>query len=156
MVRARGLSVARRSDDGPLPVDTEVWIGDSMGELSAYYLAADVAYVGGSVVPLGGQNLIEAAAAGCPILIGPHTFNFAAASDDAVAVGAALRVDDYDALVVGRHRTRARCRATHDDARGGPRLRRRASRRDGADRRCDRRARRGVVTRATDDREERA
>ena len=100
MVRARGLVVARRSDAAAIPADAQVWIGDSMGELWAYYLAADLAYIGGSVAPLGGQNLIEAAAAGCPILIGRHTFNFAAASDDAVRSGAALRVADYDLLVV--------------------------------------------------------
>ncbi len=100
LVRARGLEVARRSDDRPPTAATQVWIGDSMGELWAYYLAADVAYIGGSIVPLGGQNLIEAAAAGCPIVIGQHTFNFASASDEAVKVGAAVRVADYDALVV--------------------------------------------------------
>ena len=97
---AQGFRVQRRSDDAVVSDDTEVWIGDSMGELAAYYLAADVAYVGGSIVPRGGQNLIEAAACGCPILIGPHTFNFAAASDDAVRAGAALRVDDFDQLIV--------------------------------------------------------
>ncbi len=99
MLRARGLAVARRSDDRPPTATTQVWLGDSMGELWAYYLAADVAYIGGSIVPLGGQNLIEAAAAGCPIVIGQHTFNFASASDEAVKVGAAVRVADYDGLV---------------------------------------------------------
>ena len=71
-----------------------------MGELWGYYLAADLTYVGGSIPPLGGQNLIEAAAAGCPILIGRNTFNFSVASDEAVRVGAGVRVDDFDALVV--------------------------------------------------------
>lgn len=99
-IAARGLAVQRRSDDAPLSTETDVWLGDSMGELVAYYLAADVAYVGGSIAPLGGQNLIEAAAAGCPVLIGRHTFNFAAASDEAVRTGAAVRVVDYDALVL--------------------------------------------------------
>lgn len=98
--RARGLVVQRRSEGRPLDDATQVWIGDSMGELWAYYLAADLAYVGGSVVPLGGQNLIEAAAAGCPVLLGRHTFNFTAASDEAVRVGAAVRVSDFDALIV--------------------------------------------------------
>ena len=98
--RSKGFDVARRSDGEAVSPRTRVWIGDSMGELWAYYLAADVAYVGGSIAPLGGQNLIEAAAAGCPILIGRHTFNFAVASDEAVRVGAASRVGDYDALVV--------------------------------------------------------
>ena len=100
MTAAKGLATQRRSDDLPLRPGVQAWIGDSMGELWAYYLAADVAYVGGSIVPLGGQNLIEAAAAGCPVLIGRHTFNFAVASDEAVRVGAAVRVADYDALAI--------------------------------------------------------
>ena len=94
------MVVRRRSDEQALSTETDVWIGDSMGELSAYYFAADLAYVGGSIPPLGGQNLIEAAAAGCPVLVGPNTFNFAAASDEAVRAGAAKRVVDYDALIV--------------------------------------------------------
>jgi 3-deoxy-D-manno-octulosonic-acid transferase len=65
----------------------------------AYYAAADVAFVGGSLAPLGGQNLIEALAAGAPVLIGPHTFNFSEAAAGAVAAGAAQRVADADALV---------------------------------------------------------
>jgi 3-deoxy-D-manno-octulosonic-acid transferase len=96
----RGFNVQRRSDDALLAPDTQVWIGDSMGELAAYYLTADVAYVGGSIVPLGGQNLIEAAACGCPILIGRHTFNFTAASEGAVRVGAAARIADFDQLIL--------------------------------------------------------
>ena len=62
-----------------------------MGELAAYYAAADVAFVGGSLLPLGGQNLIEPIAAGAPTLVGPHTFNFAEATPNAIAAGAALR-----------------------------------------------------------------
>ena len=99
LAKTRRLIVQRRSDAQAVLPGTAVWIGDSMGELFAYYLIADVAYVGGSIAPLGGQNLIEAAAAGCPILIGPHTFNFSEASEEAVRVGAALRVTDFDALI---------------------------------------------------------
>jgi 3-deoxy-D-manno-octulosonic-acid transferase len=65
-----------------------------MGEMCAYYAAADVAFIGGSLLPLGGQNLIEACAVGVPVVIGPHTFNFTQASADAIAAGAALRVQD--------------------------------------------------------------
>jgi 3-deoxy-D-manno-octulosonic-acid transferase len=65
-----------------------------MGEMFAYYAASDVAFIGGSLLPLGGQNLIEACALGKPVLIGPHTFNFSAVSEDAIAAGAALRVED--------------------------------------------------------------
>ena len=65
-----------------------------MGELLAYYAAADVAFVGGSLLPLGGQNLIEPIAAGTPTLVGPHTFNFAEAAAQAIAAHAAVRVAD--------------------------------------------------------------
>jgi len=64
-----------------------------MGEMAAYYRACDVAFIGGSLLAYGGQNLIEACAAGAPVLIGPHTYNFAQAAESAVAAGAALRVD---------------------------------------------------------------
>jgi len=62
--------------------------------MAAYYRLADMAFIGGSLVPLGGQNLIEAAACGCPALVGPHTFNFSQATEDAIAAGAARRVRD--------------------------------------------------------------
>ncbi|APW46989.1 3-deoxy-D-manno-octulosonic acid transferase [Rhodoferax antarcticus] len=71
-----------------------IWLGDSLGEMALYYGLADVALLGGSFKPLGGQNLIEAAACGCPVLMGPHTFNFADAAEQALAAGAALRVAD--------------------------------------------------------------
>ncbi|AOJ30760.1 lipid IV(A) 3-deoxy-D-manno-octulosonic acid transferase [Burkholderia metallica] len=77
-----------------LPDDVTVLLGDSMGELGAYYAAADIAFIGGSLLPLGGQNLIEACAVGVPVLIGPHVFNFTQATADAVAAGAALQVAD--------------------------------------------------------------
>lgn len=94
---AFGLRTLRRSAAVP-DAQTEVWIGDSMGELGAYYAMADLAFVGGSLLPLGAHNLIEACACGCGVLIGPHTFNFAQATDDAIAAGAAERVDDASAL----------------------------------------------------------
>jgi 3-deoxy-D-manno-octulosonic-acid transferase len=77
-----------------LPEDVTVLLGDSMGELGAYYAAADLAFIGGSLLPLGGQNLIEACAVGVPVLIGPHVFNFTQATADAVAAGAAVQVQD--------------------------------------------------------------
>ncbi|WP_407067988.1 3-deoxy-D-manno-octulosonic acid transferase [Leptothrix discophora] len=98
LVVAQGLSLSRRSGwaDGPggEAVDADVWLGDSMREMAAYYALADVALLGGSYAPLGGQNLIEAAACGCPVVMGPHTFNFADAAQWAQAQGAAVRVDD--------------------------------------------------------------
>jgi 3-deoxy-D-manno-octulosonic-acid transferase len=69
-----------------------VILGDTMGELFTYYAACDFAFIGGSLLNYGGQNLIEAATMGKPILIGEHTFNFAKATEDAVNCGAAMRV----------------------------------------------------------------
>ncbi|MDR1349287.1 MAG: lipid IV(A) 3-deoxy-D-manno-octulosonic acid transferase [Zoogloeaceae bacterium] len=98
LVETRGLSLTRRSAGLPT-LETQVWLGDSMGELAAYYALADIAFIGGSLLPLGGQNLIEAAACACPTLFGPYTFNFARASRDAVRAGAALRVQDAKTLL---------------------------------------------------------
>jgi 3-deoxy-D-manno-octulosonic-acid transferase len=100
MARARGLSVAQRSQMADEPVGAQVLIGDSMGEMFAYYAACDCAFIGGSLMPLGGQNLIEACALGKPVLVGEHTFNFLDATEEAVAAGGALRVADADALLV--------------------------------------------------------
>jgi 3-deoxy-D-manno-octulosonic-acid transferase len=70
----------------------DVLLGDSMGEMAAYYAASDFVVMGGSLLPTGGQNLIEACANGCPVILGPHTYNFQKASEDAIACGAAIRV----------------------------------------------------------------
>ncbi len=101
LLLAQGLRVSRRSlwgSDGPAATEPQiqstVWLGDSLGEMALYYSLADVALLGGSFAPLGGQNLIEAAACGCPVIMGPHTFNFAQASEMAVQAGAAQRVSD--------------------------------------------------------------
>jgi len=91
-----GLRVSRRSTWGEAPASAEVWIGDSLGEMPLYYALADVALLGGSFLPLGGQNLIEAAACGCPIVMGPHTFNFSEAAELAQAAGAARRVSSME------------------------------------------------------------
>jgi 3-deoxy-D-manno-octulosonic-acid transferase len=114
-VTSMGMTSARRSVWAPKPVAAgsgadvpdalppyiQVLLGDSMGELGAYYAAADLAFIGGSLLPLGGQNLIEACAAGVPVLIGPHTFNFTQATKDAINAGAALRVEDPQGLARG-------------------------------------------------------
>ncbi|MPW17445.1 3-deoxy-D-manno-octulosonic acid transferase [Paraburkholderia sp. CNPSo 3157] len=107
LVEKKGLRCVRRSEWAPtgavaagqgaaknLPRDVKVLLGDSMGELGAYYAASDVAFIGGSLLPLGGQNLIEACGVGVPVLIGPHVFNFTQATADAVAAGACVQVDD--------------------------------------------------------------
>jgi 3-deoxy-D-manno-octulosonic-acid transferase len=77
----------------------QVFLGDSVGEMPVYFQAADMALLGGSFKPLGGQNLIEAAAFGCPVIMGPHTYNFAQAAESAEALGAARRVADMDAAL---------------------------------------------------------
>ena len=96
MVRERGLALCRRSEGSQPTAETRVWLGDSMGEMPAYYSVADIALIGGTLLPFGGQNLIEAAACGCPVLVGPHTFNFAQATEDSIACGAAKRIADAD------------------------------------------------------------
>lgn len=99
LIAARGMPFRRRSDSGAICDDRRIVLGDSMGELFAYYAAADVAFVGGSLLPLGGQNLIEPCAVGTPVLIGPHTYNFLEAAEQAIAAGAARRVSDARDLV---------------------------------------------------------
>jgi 3-deoxy-D-manno-octulosonic-acid transferase len=110
LLQAAGLTVSRRSSWGSAPLGAEagtdraatpaltpvadVWLGDSLGEMALYFGLADAALLGGSFAPLGGQNLIEAAACGCPVLMGPHTFNFAQAAEMAVEAGAAFRCAD--------------------------------------------------------------
>lgn len=99
LLAAREFLFVRRSEGLP-EAATAVWLGDSMGEMAAYYALADAAFIGGSLLPLGGQNLVEAAACGCPVLIGPHTFNFAQATEDAIASGTARRIADADELAI--------------------------------------------------------
>ncbi|MEB2319612.1 MAG: 3-deoxy-D-manno-octulosonic acid transferase [Pseudomonadota bacterium] len=99
MQRRFGAGFARRSagqgaDRGAGQGVASALLGDSMGEMPAYYAMADVAILGGSLEPFGGQNLIEACALGVPVVLGPHTFNFAQAAEQAIEAGAALRVAD--------------------------------------------------------------
>jgi 3-deoxy-D-manno-octulosonic-acid transferase len=100
MVADHGFTLQRRSRWTTLPpvdaLNADVWLGDSMGEMPLYYAAADVALLGGSFGHFGGQNLIEAAACGCPLVMGPHTYNFSEAAELSLAAGAALRVTDID------------------------------------------------------------
>ncbi|NML61068.1 3-deoxy-D-manno-octulosonic acid transferase [Massilia sp. RP-1-19] len=99
LVAAKGLSLQRRSQLGDAQVDADVLLGDSMGEMFAYYEACDCAFIGGSLLPLGGQNLIEACALARPVIVGQHTFNFAQATEEAIAAGGALRVADAGAML---------------------------------------------------------
>ncbi len=107
LIRSQGLTVSRRSAwpaqpstaDGVDDLTADVWLGDSLGEMALYYGLSDAALLGGSFEPLGGQNLIEAAACGCPVFMGPHTFNFTEASALAESAGAAQRQVDMAASV---------------------------------------------------------
>jgi 3-deoxy-D-manno-octulosonic-acid transferase len=99
-IMQRGLAMTRRTAarSGKLPTETRVVLGDTMGEMVSYYVSCDIAFIGGSLLPLGGQNLIEACAVARPVLIGPHTFNFETISADAINANAAFRVTDADQL----------------------------------------------------------
>lgn len=98
LIETQGMAYARRSTHAP-NADIEVWLGDSMGEMAAYYGFADLALIGGSLLDFGSQNLIEACALGTPVLIGPSTFNFAEAAANALACGAAAPVKDAEDFV---------------------------------------------------------
>ena len=94
-IQTADLAFRRRSEWTGIPKDcssVDVILGDSMGEMPMYYSAADLVLMGGSLLPFGGQNLIEACAAGCPVLLGEHTYNFQQAALDALTAGAAKRI----------------------------------------------------------------
>ncbi|MDZ4255611.1 MAG: lipid IV(A) 3-deoxy-D-manno-octulosonic acid transferase [Sulfuritalea sp.] len=96
----RGFDVQRRSDNAAVAASTRILIGDSMGEMFAFYAASDIAFIGGSLLDFGSQNLIEAGACGTPILIGPSTRNFAEAAREAIVCGAARPIADANDLVL--------------------------------------------------------
>ena len=105
---ALGLRVQKRSSGEAVRSDTQIWIGDSMGELFAYYTAADAAFVGGSLVDSGCQNIIEPLSCGLPVLFGPSTYNFQAACQSAAEAGAALQIGSADELAATAARWLAR------------------------------------------------
>lgn len=94
-----GLSIQKRSSNQPVLPETQVWLGDSMGELFAYYQAADIAFVGGSLVDTGCQNIIEPLSCGKPVLFGESIYNFQAACEGALKAGAAQQVFSATELV---------------------------------------------------------
>ena len=100
LIDEHGFRWMRRSAWGSesLPLDVRVMLGDSMGEMFAYYAASDIAFIGGSLLPLGGQNLVEALSCGKPVIVGPHTFNFAQITEDAIEFGVAVHINDADDL----------------------------------------------------------
>lgn len=100
LLTERGLRWQRRSQLGnsALPAKTQVLLGDSMGEMFAYYAACDLAFIGGSLLPLGGQNLIEALSCGKPVFVGTYTYNFTQVTEDAITAGVATRVADANQI----------------------------------------------------------
>ncbi len=108
LLEQRRIPFRRRSEmerqDSTIAPEIRAVLGDSMGEMFAYYAAADLAFIGGSLLPYGGQNLIEACAAGAPVLIGPHTYNFAEATRLAVTSGAAIQVQNGGELALESQR----------------------------------------------------
>lgn len=98
LIHQAGFSVVRRKSWSGLPPqaanEADLWLGDSMRDMPVYYACADVALLGGSFGEFGGQNPVEAAACGCPVVMGPHTFGFAQAASNSLAARAALRVND--------------------------------------------------------------
>ena len=97
-LRREDLRLARRSRPEGYNAQVQVYLGDTMGELPMLLGSADVAFIGGSLVPVGGHNLLEAAAAGVPAAIGPHVFNFAQITEMMILEGAAVKVADAQAL----------------------------------------------------------
>jgi 3-deoxy-D-manno-octulosonic-acid transferase len=98
LLTSRRMGFVRRSSGMSPGADVRVVLGDSLGEMDAYYAACDVAFVGGSLAPLGAHNLVEACAAGKPVLIGPSVFNFEEATALGVGAGAVIQVPDAAAL----------------------------------------------------------
>ncbi len=102
LLKSRELHYVRRSslaDNSTISQEVSYVLGDSMGEMFTYYAACDVAFIGGSLLPLGGQNLIEALSMGKPVLIGPHTFNFEQVTKLATTAGAAIQVQNVNELM---------------------------------------------------------
>jgi 3-deoxy-D-manno-octulosonic-acid transferase len=99
LIQHTGFKSQRRSNSETIHTDTQIVLGDSMGEMFAYYAACNVAFIGGSLLKFGAQNLIEASAVGKPVLIGPHSYNFAQATELAIKDGAALRVADASTMM---------------------------------------------------------
>ena len=100
LVKRSGLSVVSRTEGRPTSSDTDVYLGDTMGELTLLYAASDVAFVAGSLTPIGGHNLLEPAALGLPLVAGPHNFNAQEIADMFIETGACKIVDDAAGLAV--------------------------------------------------------
>ncbi|HIL92188.1 MAG TPA: 3-deoxy-D-manno-octulosonic acid transferase [Cycloclasticus sp.] len=94
----RGYSITRRSEQKSARVTTDVFLLDTLGELKLYYATVDVAFIGGSFVPVGGHNMLEAAALSVPVIFGPHVHNFVEISERLLTLKAAIQVDNEEQL----------------------------------------------------------
>lgn len=103
LARKRGYAVVLRSEGRPCDAQTAVFVGDTLGELLLFYAVSDAAFVAGSLVPVGGHNMLEPAALGVPVVFGPHLFNFSDISRGLLEAGAARRIENSEQLaaVVG-------------------------------------------------------
>jgi len=112
--RSFGFATRTRNEDGNAEADTQCFVVDTLGELLRFYAAADVAFVGGSLVPIGGHNVLEPAALSVPVIVGPKTFNFAEITVSLIDAGAVLQIGEADELgaVVTRLLTDPALRAT--------------------------------------------
>ena len=128
LCRQRGYNTLLRSERLPCEPETEVLVGDSMGELTLFYAAADVAFVGGSLVPHGGHNLLEPAALGVPVVTGPSVFNFVEICELLLQAGACEKAETAGELLTvlrrwlgdadERHRVGQRGREVVEENRG--------------------------------------
>jgi len=102
-----GFVTRTRSEDSAATPDTQCFVVDTLGELLRFYAAADVAFVGGSLSPIGGHNVLEPAALSVPVIVGPHTFNFVEITASLLEAGAALRISDAEELAAALTRVLA-------------------------------------------------
>ena len=124
-----GFVTRTRSEDGAAAIDTQCFVVDTLGELLRFYATADVAFVGGSLVPIGGHNVLEPAALAVPVIVGSQTFNFTEITANLIDSGAALRIEEGDELSATviklladpalRERTGAAARAAFEREQGG-------------------------------------
>jgi len=112
----------RSENQGSISADTDILLGDTMGELQLFYAAATVAFVGGSLVNTGGHNILEPAAVGTPAVFGPHMFNFLEISEMALASGAARQVGSKEELIEVIANFLAQPNQRHEAGEAGKRL----------------------------------
>ena len=116
------LSDSRRTRNRIPGENEKIYLGDTMGEMAFYYAACDVAVIGGSFLPLGGQNLIEALGAGAPVVIGPSMYNFAEATRLALEAGAAIQAADAAAAIAQARALLSNTQQRQEMARAGQAL----------------------------------